>query len=80
MSLIAQLVKNLCNSGDSGSIPESERSTGEGIGYSLQYSGLENSMDYMVHGGPKELDTIERLSLSDHKKKEIYFLPLVEFV
>jgi len=27
-----------CNSGDPGSIPGSERSAGEGIGYSLQYS------------------------------------------
>ena len=33
---------------DPGSIPESGRSQspGEGKGYSLQYSGLENSMDY----------------------------------
>ena len=27
-----------------------ERSAGEGIGYPLQYSGLENSMDCIVHG------------------------------
>ena len=27
-----------------------ERSPGEGKGYPLQYSGLENSMDYIVHG------------------------------
>ena len=27
-----------CNAGDSGLIPESGRSTGEGIGYPLQYS------------------------------------------
>ena len=31
-------------------IPGLGRSTGEGIGYPLQYSGLENSMDYIVHG------------------------------
>jgi len=37
-SLIAQLVKNHCNAGDPGSIPGSGRSTGEGIGYPLQYS------------------------------------------
>ena len=40
-----------------GSIPGSGRSTGEGIGYPLQYSGLENSVDCIVHGVPKELDT-----------------------
>ena len=38
-----------CNAGDPGLIPESGRSAGEGIGYPLQYSGLENSMDYIVH-------------------------------
>ena len=32
------------------SISRSGRSTGQGIGYPLQYSGLENSMDYTVHG------------------------------
>ena len=39
-SLVAQLVKNLsaCNTGDASSIPGSGRSTGEGIGYPLQYS------------------------------------------
>ena len=35
---------------------------GEGKGYPLQYSGLENSMDCIVHG-VAESDTTERLSL-----------------
>ena len=39
------------------------RSPGEGKGYPLQYSGLENSMDCIVHG-VAELDTTEWLSLS----------------
>ena len=47
--------------GDLGSIPGLERSPGEGNGYSLQDSDLENSMDYIVHGIAK---TTERLSLS----------------
>ena len=34
------------NAGDPSSIPGLERSTREGIGYPLQYSGLDNSMDY----------------------------------
>ena len=34
-----------CNAGDLGSIPGSERSLGEGKGYPLQYSSLENSMN-----------------------------------
>ena len=93
--------ESACNAGDTGSVPGLVRSTGEGIGYPLQYfwaslvaqlvknppampeilnliprlerlageekvyllqySGLENSMDYIVCG--KESDTIEKLSL-----------------
>ena len=44
-------------------IPGMGRSPAEGKGYPLQYSGLENSMDCIVWGC-KELDMIERLSLS----------------
>ena len=43
--------------------PGLERSPGEGKGYPYQYSGLENSMDCIVHGGHKESDMTERLSL-----------------
>ena len=42
-------------------VPRLGRSPGEGKDYSLQYSGLENSMDSM---GGKESDTTEGLSLS----------------
>jgi len=42
--------ESTCNAGDPGLIPESVRSTGKGIGYPLQYSGLENSMNCIVHG------------------------------
>ena len=38
------------NVGDLGSILGLGRSPGEGKGYPLQYSGLENAMDYIVHG------------------------------
>ena len=41
------------NAGDLGSISGLGRSAGEGNGYPLQYAGLENSMDYIVHGVPK---------------------------
>ena len=43
------------NAGDLGSIPGLGRSPGEGKGYPLQYSGLENSMDCIVHGVMKSL-------------------------
>ena len=42
--------ESTCSAGDQGLIPGSERSPGEGKGYPLQYSGLENSMDSIVHG------------------------------
>ena len=38
--------ESACNAGDSGQIPGSGKSAGERIGYPLQYSGLENSMDH----------------------------------
>ena len=41
------------NEGDLGSIPRLGRYPGEANGYSLQYSGLENSMDCIVHGVAK---------------------------
>ena len=55
--------ESACNTGDPSSIPGSERSAGEGIGYPLQYSALENSMDHAVHG-VSESDMTERLALS----------------
>ena len=42
------------NAGDLGSILGLGRSLGEGNGYPLQHSDLENSMDCIVHGGHKE--------------------------
>ena len=45
--------ESACNVGDLGSIPGLGRSPGEGNGNPLQYSGLENSMDYIVHGVAK---------------------------
>ena len=42
-----------CNAGDPSSIPGLGRSPAEGIGYPLQYSGLENPMDFVFHGVAK---------------------------
>ena len=55
--------ESACNAGGPSLIPGSGRSTGEGIGYPLQYSGLENSMDYSPWSH-KELDMTEQLLLS----------------
>ena len=58
--------ESTCNAGDLGSIPGLGRSPGEGKGYPLQYSGLENSMDCIVHGvtNSQESNTTECPSLS----------------
>ena len=50
--------ESACNVGDLGSIPGLGKSLGEGKRYPLQYSGLENSMDYSSWGC-KESDTNE---------------------
>ena len=49
------------NAGDLGSIPGLGRSPKGGKGYPFQYSGLEKSMDCIVHGVTKS-DKTERLS------------------
>ena len=62
--------ESACSAGDLGSIPGLGRSSGEGNGCPLQYSGLENSVDCTVHGVANswtrlsQLDTTEPLSLS----------------
>ena len=45
--------ESACSVGDLGSIPGLGRSPGEGKGYPLQYSGLENFMDCIVPGVAK---------------------------
>ena len=52
--------ESACSAVDLGSIPGLGRSPGEGKGYPLQYPGLENSMDSIVHGVAKS-----RTRLSD---------------
>ena len=45
--------ESACNEGELCLIPGLGRSPGEGKGYPLQYSGLENSIDCIVHGASK---------------------------
>ena len=52
-ALVAQLVKNPPAMRETGFNPGLGRSPGEGKGYSFQYSGPENTMDYVVHGVAK---------------------------
>ena len=73
--LVPYLVKNgfpggsadkesACNVGDLGLMLGLGRSPGEGKGYPLLYSGLENSMDCTVHGV-----TMSQTQLSDFHKQ-----------
>ena len=55
--------ESTCYAGDLGLIPGLGISPGEEQGYQLQYSGLENSLDYSPCGS-KELDMTEWLSLN----------------
>ena len=50
---MAQLLKNLLYAERPGFDPRVGKIPGEGKGYSLQYSGLENSIDCIVHGVEK---------------------------
>ena len=73
-SLVAQLIKkkkSACNAGDLGSIPGLGRSPGEGKGYPLQYSGLENSMDSIVHGVAKSWAGLSDFQLTFLNKTSI---------
>ena len=51
--------ESACSAGDLSSVPELGRSPGEGKDYPLQYSGPENSMDYMEWWGCKESNMTE---------------------
>ena len=59
-----------CSGGDLGSIPGLGRSPGEGKGYPFQHSGLENSMDSIIHG-ITESNMTEQLSRKDKSHKII---------
>ena len=61
--------ESTCNVGDLGSMPGLGRSPGEGKGYPLHYSGLENPMDYIVH----------RVAKSQTRLIDFYFLSYINF-
>ena len=50
-----------CKVGDLGSIPGLGRSPGEGNSCPLQYSGLDYSMDCIVHGVAKSWTQLSKL-------------------
>ena len=83
--MIKNLPASAGNTVDAGSIPGLGRSTGEGNGNSLQYSGLENSMDCISMG----LQRVMTLTFRDfnriksRKRLEgfniLFYIPLCSF-
>ena len=71
--MVQRVKKSACQeAGDPGLIPGSRRSLGEGNGYALQYSFLENPHGQRIlvgysPWGCKELDTTQQLMLSFSK-------------
>ena len=61
--------ESTCNAGDLGLMPQLGRSPGEGKGYPLWSSGLENSMDCIVHRVAKSRTQLSHFhSLKDSKR------------
>ena len=58
--------ESACNAGDLGLILGSGRSPGEGKLYPVQYSGLENSMDCIVHGVTKSWTRLREFHFHFH--------------
>ena len=62
--------ESACNLRDLGSIPGLGRSPGEWKGYPVQYSGLENSMDCVVHGVAKSGTQLSEFHF--HQTSEVF--------
>ena len=69
--------ESACNGGDLGSVPGLGRSPGEGKGYPRQYSGLENSMDCIVHGVTKSRTRLRDFHSLIHAEQTICLLYFV---
>ena len=69
--------ESTCNAGDLGSIPGFGRSPGEGKGYALQYSGLENSMDCIIHGVAKSQTRLRDFHFHNNDSNRCFFCLLI---
>ena len=66
--------ESACSAGDLGSIPGLGRSPGEENSYTLQYSGLENSMNCRVYRVTK---SHTRLSVAETCRAHAVYVPIV---
>ena len=69
---MAHAVVSACNAGDLGWIPGLGRSPGEGKGCLLQYSGLENSTDFIVYGITKNQIQLSDFHSLTHELIQMY--------
>ena len=69
--------ESACNEGDLGSIPGLGRSLGEGKGYPLQYSGLENAMDCIACGITKSRTRLRNFHLVSESSLQTSCLALL---
>ena len=63
--------ESTCDMGDLGSIPGLGRFPGEGKGYPLQYSGLENSMGSIVQGVTKSWTQLRAFHFTSLWKQDV---------
>ena len=64
--------ESYCDMGDLGLIPGLGRSPGEVKGYPLQYSGLENYMDCIVHGVAKSQTRLSNFHFTEFRMASSY--------
>ena len=67
--------ESACSAGDLGSFPGLGRSPGEGKGYPLQCSDLENSMDYTVHGVSKSQARLSDFHFTSWQREHVSLAP-----
>ena len=67
--------ESACNVGHRGLIPGLGGSPGEGKGYSLQYSGLENSLNCVVHGVAKSQTQLSHFHFLSFRIKILCLTP-----
>ena len=72
--------ESACNVRDLGSIPGLGRSPGEGKGCPLQYSGLENSMDCIVHRVAKSWTRLSHLHNLFSQSEQCFHFPHFAFL
>ena len=72
-SILGLPLRLSCNVEDLGSVPGLGRFPGKEKGYPLQYSGLENPMDYTVHGVTKSQTGLSHFHF-DFGRRQVLFI------